>query len=85
MTPEGGSVRFVFETPDALAGYVATKGSIAIDGVSLTVNEVDGSRFGVNIIPHTQAETTFGTARPGDPEAHAALPQRVAAWAPCRE
>jgi riboflavin synthase len=66
MTPEGGSVRFVFETPDALAGYVATKGSIAIDGVSLTVNEVDGSRFGVNIIPHTQAETTFGSARAGD-------------------
>jgi riboflavin synthase len=67
MTPEGGSMRFVFETPADLAGYVASKGSIAIDGVSLTVNEVDGARFGVNIIPHTQAETTFGAARPGDP------------------
>jgi riboflavin synthase len=67
MTPEGGSVRFVFETPEALAGYVASKGSVAIDGVSLTVNEVDGNRFGVNIIPHTQAVTTFGTVKPGDP------------------
>jgi riboflavin synthase len=67
MTPEGGSVRFVFEVPDALAGFIAPKGSIAIDGVSLTVNEVDGVRFGVNIIPHTQAETTFGGAKPGDP------------------
>jgi riboflavin synthase len=67
MTPEGGSVRFVFEVPEALAGFVAPKGSIAIDGVSLTVNEVEGIRFGVNIIPHTQAETTFGAASPGDP------------------
>ncbi|HJQ59712.1 MAG TPA: riboflavin synthase [Vineibacter sp.] len=66
-TPEGGSVRFLFEVPQALAGFVAPKGSIAIDGVSLTVNEVSGARFGVNIIPHTQAETTFGGARPGDP------------------
>jgi riboflavin synthase len=40
---------------------------VAIDGVSLTVNEVDGNRFGVNIIPHTQAVTTFGTVKPGDP------------------
>jgi riboflavin synthase len=67
MTPEGGSLRFVFETPEALAGYIAPKGSVAIDGVSLTVNEVEGTRFGINIIPHTQAETTFGTAKPGDP------------------
>lgn len=67
MTPEGGSVRFVFEVPANLAGYIASKGSVAIDGVSLTVNEVEGDRFGINIIPHTQAETTFGTARPGDP------------------
>ncbi|HKU99693.1 MAG TPA: riboflavin synthase [Vineibacter sp.] len=67
MTPEGGSIRFVFEVPDALAGFMASKGSVAIDGVSLTVNEVDGNRFGVNIIPHTQTETTFAHAKPGDP------------------
>ncbi len=67
MTPEGGSIRFVFETPDALAGFMASKGSVAIDGVSLTVNEVDANRFGVNIIPHTQTETTFAGAKPGDP------------------
>jgi riboflavin synthase len=67
MTPEGGSVRFVFEAPGHLASYIAPKGSVAIDGVSLTVNEVEGERFGVNIIPHTQAQTTFGTVRPGDP------------------
>jgi len=64
--PEGDSVRFVFEVPDALARYLAPKGSIAVNGVSLTVNEVDGSRFGVNIIPHTQAQTTLGGAAVGD-------------------
>ncbi len=66
ITPEGGSLRFVFETPDALAGFMASKGSVAVDGVSLTVNEVDGRRFGVNIIAHTQAETTFADVKPGD-------------------
>jgi riboflavin synthase len=65
MTPEGGSVRFVFEAPPELARFVASKGSIAVDGISLTVNEVEGNRFGVNIISHTQAVTTLGTARPG--------------------
>lgn len=65
MTPEGGSVRFVFEAPAELARFVASKGSIAVDGISLTVNEVDGNRFGVNIISHTQAVTTLGTAQPG--------------------
>jgi len=65
MTPEGGSVRFVFEAPDDLARFIASKGSIAVDGISLTVNEVDGNRFGINIISHTQAVTTLGTARPG--------------------
>jgi len=65
MTPEGGSVRFVFEAPGELARFVASKGSIAVDGISLTVNEVEGNRFGINIIPHTQAVTTLGTARPG--------------------
>jgi len=65
-TPEGGSIRFVFELPEAFARYAAPKGSIALDGVSLTVNEVEGSTFGVNIIPHTQDATTFGDLKPGD-------------------
>ncbi len=63
---EGGSLRFVFVVPDPLKRFVAPKGAIALDGVSLTVNEVEGARFGVNIIPHTQAETTFASAAPGD-------------------
>ncbi len=63
---EGDSVRFVFEVPAPYAKAVAPKGSVALDGVSLTVNEVEGCRFGVNIIPHTQARTTFGTAAIGD-------------------
>ena len=63
---EGDSVRFVFEVPDGLAGFIAPKGSVTLNGVSLTVNEVEGSRFGVNIIPHTQAETTFDECRVGD-------------------
>ena len=65
MTPEGGSVRFVFEAPGDIARFIASKGSIAVDGISLTVNEVEGNRFGINIISHTQAVTTLGTARPG--------------------
>jgi riboflavin synthase len=65
MTPEGESVRFSLLAPKDLARFIASKGSIALDGVSLTVNEVDGARFGVNIIPHTTKVTTFGRARPG--------------------
>ena len=65
MTPEGGSVRFVFEAPADLARFIASKGSIAVDGISLTVNQVEGNRFGINIISHTQAVTTLGTAKPG--------------------
>ena len=61
ITPEGGSQRFSFRVPDALARFIAPKGSVAIDGTSLTVNEVEGNQFGVNIIPHTQAVTTWGT------------------------
>jgi riboflavin synthase len=64
--PEGQSLRFSFEVPAALARAIAPKGSVALDGVSLTVNEVSGRRFGVNIIPHTQACTSFGAARSGD-------------------
>jgi riboflavin synthase len=63
--PEAESVRFVFEAPEGLAPFIASKGSVAIDGVSLTVNEVSGTRFGVNIIPHTLACTNFGAAVPG--------------------
>jgi riboflavin synthase len=66
VTPEGESLRFVFEVPKEFARFVAPKGSVTLDGVSLTVNEVDGSRFGVNIIPHTQTATTFGGLKPGD-------------------
>jgi len=64
--PEGDSHRWTFRAPEALARYVAPKGSVALDGVSLTVNEVDGAVFGVNIIPHTSQHTTFGTLKPGD-------------------
>lgn len=56
---EGASHRIVFEAPADLARYIASKGSISVDGVSLTVNEVDGRCFGVNIIPHTWTQTTF--------------------------
>jgi len=60
------SQRWLFELPAALARYLAPKGSICIDGVSLTVNEVDGARFGVNLIPHTIDVTTFKARRTGD-------------------
>jgi riboflavin synthase len=63
--PEGDSVRFTIETPIALASFIAAKGSVALDGVSLTVNEVEDGRFGVNIIPYTLAHTSFGRAEPG--------------------
>ncbi|MDR3440829.1 riboflavin synthase [Telmatospirillum sp.] len=60
IRPENDSLRFSFEVPDTLKRFIASKGSVAIDGVSLTVNEVEGARFGVNIIPHTRAVTAFG-------------------------
>jgi len=63
--PEGESVRFTVEAPAALMPYMASKGSVALDGVSLTINEVEGSQFGVNIIPYTLAHTGFGQATPG--------------------
>jgi riboflavin synthase len=63
---EGDSVRLVFEAPAALAPGIASKGSVAVDGVSLTVNEVTGARFGVNIIPHTRAVTSLGSLKVGD-------------------
>jgi len=63
---EGDSVRLVFEAPAGLAPGIASKGSVAVDGVSLTVNEVTGARFGVNIIPHTRAVTSLGSLKVGD-------------------
>ena len=66
IRPEGDSMRFEFEAPEELKNYVAPKGSVALDGVSLTVNEVDGARFGVNVISHTRKVTTFGTLKAGD-------------------
>ncbi|NKC29272.1 riboflavin synthase [Falsiroseomonas selenitidurans] len=65
-TPENGSTRWRFRVPAAIARFIAPKGSVAIDGVSLTVNEVEGHEFGVNIIPHTTEVTGFATLRPGD-------------------
>lgn len=62
---EGDSLRLEFDAPADLARFIAEKGSVTIDGVSLTVNAVDGRRFGVNIIPHTQRETTLGTLAAG--------------------
>ena len=65
--PLHGSVRWTFRVPDPLARFIAPKGSVSVDGVSLTVNEVRGPEFSVNIIPHTAAVTSFGFLRPGDP------------------
>lgn len=65
IKPENDSRRFEFEMPQALRGLLAEKGSIALDGVSLTINEVARDRFGVNLIPHTLSATTLGSAQPG--------------------
>jgi riboflavin synthase len=64
--PEGDSVRFRLRAPDALARFVAPKGSVALNGTSLTVNEVEGAEFGVNLIPHTLAVTTWGAVAAGE-------------------
>jgi riboflavin synthase len=64
--PENGSTRWKFLLPDNLAPFVAPKGSIAINGVSLTVNEVEGAAFGINIIPHTAQNTNFASLAVGD-------------------
>jgi riboflavin synthase len=63
---DGASRRVRFEVPAPLARYIAEKGSVALDGTSLTVNEVEGSSFGVNLIPLTLTETTWGSKKPGD-------------------
>jgi riboflavin synthase len=66
ISSEGESKRMTFEAPPALTRFIAPKGSVALDGVSLTVNEVSGARFGGNLIPHTLTATTFGGSRRGD-------------------
>ena len=63
---EGDSTRVVLEAPEALARFVAPKGSVALNGTSLTVNEVDGTSFGINFIPHTKTVTTWGDVAVGD-------------------
>ena len=63
---DGASRRFTFEAPDHLAMYIAPKGSVALDGTSLTVNEVSGRRFGVNLIPHSLTVTTWGAKTVGE-------------------
>lgn len=66
LRPEGDSLRVTFRAPDALAGFIAPKGSVALNGTSLTVNEVEGCDFGINFIPHTQKATTWGEVKLGD-------------------
>lgn len=66
LRAEGESLRVTFAAPHALAGFIAPKGSVCLNGTSLTVNEVDGAGFGVNLIPHTRAVTTWGRIAEGD-------------------
>lgn len=63
--PDGRSERFTLRAPKALLKYIAPKGSICIDGTSLTVNEINGDLFGLNIVPHTMDETIMGSYRAG--------------------
>ena len=67
INDEGDSTRFVFEAPSELARYIAPKGSVALNGTSLTVNEVDSNTFGVNLVPHTKKVTSWGTTQVNDP------------------
>lgn len=67
VEPDGGSHRVRIRAPQPLHRFIAPKGSIAVEGVSLTVNDVEGEIFGVNIIPHTWEVTTLGQLKPGDP------------------
>lgn len=66
IRPEGDSLRVMFRAPEDLAKFIAPKGSVALNGTSLTVNEVDGRDFGINFIPHTQKVTTWGGVKLGD-------------------
>ena len=64
--PDGRSIRFKFKAPDELAKYIAEKGSICINGISLTINTIEGAVFSVNVVPHTLKETSLGFASVGD-------------------
>jgi riboflavin synthase len=66
MREDGSSRRFTIDVPADIAPYIASKGSVALDGISLTVNEVEEKLFGINIIPHTLTHTTLGAKKPGD-------------------
>ena len=66
MQDEGDSTRVTLRAPEALAKFIAPKGSVALNGTSLTVNEVDGCDFGINFIPHTKVSTTWGDTKVGD-------------------
>ena len=66
IADEGGSTRLTVEVPPKLAKFIAEKGSVAVEGVSLTVNEVEANRFGLNIIRHTKEQTSFGALKVGD-------------------
>jgi riboflavin synthase len=66
VRPEGDSSRVTLRAPDALARFIAPKGSLALNGASLTVNEVTGATFGINLIPHTKTATTWGDVAEGD-------------------
>ena len=66
LRPEGDSLRVTFRAPHHLAGFIAPKGSVALNGTSLTVNEVEGTDFGINFIPHTQKATTWDEVALGD-------------------
>ena len=65
-TPDARSLKLELAAPRELARYIARKGSVTLDGVSLTVNAVDGAKFSINLIPHTLEVTTLGTLAPGD-------------------
>ena len=67
INDEGDSTRFVFEAPSELARYIAPKGSVALNGTSLTVNEVESNTFGVNLVPHTKKVTSWGKTKVNDP------------------
>lgn len=66
LEDEGDSTRATFRAPGELAKFIAPKGSVTLNGTSLTVNDVDGATFGINMIPHTKSVTTWGDARVGD-------------------
>jgi len=67
MVDDGASTRVTLQAPNDLGRFIAPKGSVALNGTSLTINEVNGAQFGINFIPHTKSVTTWGDAKIGDP------------------